>query len=56
MTKYTILLEKGKGNYSSYCPDLPGVVAAAETEEETIALMEESIEMHIAGINDETED
>lgn len=53
MTKYTILLEKGKGNYSAYCPDLPGVVAAAETEEETITLMREAIEMHIAGMKED---
>ncbi len=55
MTKYAIIIEKGEGDYSAYCPNLPGAVAAAETEEETIALMEEAIEMHIAGMDDETE-
>jgi predicted RNase H-like HicB family nuclease len=29
MAKYTIIIEKGEGNYSAYCPDLPGVVSAA---------------------------
>ena len=38
-TDYTIIIEKGDGNYSACCPDLPGVVAAAETEEETAELM-----------------
>jgi predicted RNase H-like HicB family nuclease len=47
MTKYAIIIEKGEGNYSAYAPDLPGVVAAAETEEETIDLMREAIEFHI---------
>jgi len=35
MPNYTIIIEKGDPNYSAYCPDLPGVAAAAETEEET---------------------
>jgi len=39
MTKYTIIIESGEGNFSAYAPDLPGVVAAGETEEETITLM-----------------
>ena len=30
MTGYTIIIEKGDPNYSAYCPDLPGVVAAAD--------------------------
>jgi len=35
MIDYTIIFEKGDGNCSACCPDLPGVAAAAETEEET---------------------
>ena len=27
MTDYTIIIEKGDGNCSACCPDLPGVVA-----------------------------
>ena len=50
MTEYTIIIEKGEGNYSAYCPDLPGVAAAAETEEETIELMREAIEFHLEGL------
>jgi predicted RNase H-like HicB family nuclease len=50
MAKYTIIIEKGEGNYSAYCPDLPGVVSAAETEEETTELMKEAIEFHLEGL------
>lgn len=39
MAKYTIIIEKGEVNYSAYCPYLPGVVSAAETEEEMVELM-----------------
>jgi predicted RNase H-like HicB family nuclease len=53
MTRYTILIEKGEGNFSAYAPDLPGVVAAGETEEETAKLMEEAIELHIEGLKED---
>jgi len=53
MTKYTIIIESGEGNFSAYAPDLPGVVAAGETEEETITLMEEAIELHIEGLKED---
>ncbi len=53
MTKYTIIIEKGEGNYSAYCPDLPGVVAASETEVETVELMKEAIEFHLEGLKEE---
>ena len=50
MPDYTIIIEKGDGNCSAYCPDLPGVVAAAKTEEETAELMREAIEFHLEGL------
>lgn len=53
MAKFTILIEKGDGNYSAYCPDLPGVVAAGETEEETAELMKEAIEFHLEGLKED---
>ena len=52
MAKYTIIIEKGEGNYSAYCPDLPGVVSAAETEEETAELMKEAIKFHLDGLKE----
>jgi predicted RNase H-like HicB family nuclease len=54
MAKYAIIIEKGEGNYSAYAPDLPGVAAAAETEEGTIDLMREAIEFHIQGLKEDT--
>jgi predicted RNase H-like HicB family nuclease len=53
MTNYTIIIEKGESNYSAYCPDLPGVIAAGETEEETVELMKEAIEFHLEGLKEE---
>jgi len=53
MARYTIIIEKGGKNYSAYCPDLPGVVAAGETEEEIEELMKEAIEFHLDGLKEE---
>ena len=46
MIRYTITIEKGERYFSAYCPDLPGVIAAGETLEETEKLMREAIEFH----------
>ena len=53
MHKYTIIIEKAKGNYSAYCPDLPGCIATGSTIEETIERMKEAIEFHIEGLKEE---
>ena len=53
MTDYTIIIEKGDCDCSAYCPDLPGVVATAETEEETAELMRDAIEFHLEGLKEE---
>ena len=45
--RYTIIIERGPNNFSAYAPDFPGCVAAANTEEETIKLMQEALAMHI---------
>ena len=44
--RYTII-ERGPNSFSAYAPDFPGCVAAADTEEETIKLMQEALAMHI---------
>ena len=53
MSKYTIVIEKAEGNYSAYCPDLPGCIATGRTEEKTIQRMKEAIEFHIEGLREE---
>ena len=52
-TGYAIIIEKGERNYSACCPDLPGVAAAGETEEETAKLMKEAIEFHLEGLKED---
>lgn len=53
MLKYTIIIEKAEGNYSAYCPDLPGCIATGSTVDETIQRMKEAIEFHIEGVKEE---
>ena len=50
MYRFLIVIEKANGNYSAYCPDLPGCVATGKTREETERNMHEIVQMHIQGM------
>jgi len=50
MRRFLIVIEKAKGNYSAYSPDLPGCVATGKTQEETEKNMYEAIKMHVQGL------
>lgn len=47
---YKIEVEGTEGSYSSYCPDLPGVVSCGETRKELLSNMREAIDLHLEGI------
>ena len=47
--KYLIIIEKDGKGCSAYVPDLPGCVAAGETEEEVRELIHEGIQLHLKG-------
>ncbi len=53
MSKYTIVIEKADGNYSAYCPDLPGCIATGATVEETTERIRQAIQFHIEGLKAE---
>jgi predicted RNase H-like HicB family nuclease len=49
MTGYVVVFEGDEqSGYSAYSPDLPGVVAAGATRNETESLMREAMVEHIA--------
>jgi predicted RNase H-like HicB family nuclease len=50
MYRFLIIIEKAKGNYSAYCPDLPGCIATGKTQSEAARNMHEAVELHIAGM------
>lgn len=54
--EYTIVIEKAEGNYSSYCPDLPGCVSTGSTPEETKENMREAIKAHIELMEEQGEE
>ena len=51
--RYVIVIEKGPTSFGAYVPDLPGCVAAAETEEEVVTLVREAIEFHLEAMRHE---
>ena len=51
--RYLVVVEKGPTSYGAYVPDLPGCVAAGETQDEVLSLIREAIELHLEGLKDE---
>jgi predicted RNase H-like HicB family nuclease len=51
--RYTIVIEKGPASFGAYVPDLPGCVAAAETEKEVRQLIREAIEFQLEGVRED---
>lgn len=51
--QYAIVIEKDGEGYGAYVPDLPGCVAAGDTEEEVRQLIREAIEFHLEGLRED---
>jgi len=51
--KYTVVIEKGSESFGAYVPDLPGCIAAGQSREEVIKLIQEAIEFHIQGMKED---
>ena len=45
--QYAILIAKTNNGYSAYAPDLPGCVAAADTQAEVEALLRKATVLHL---------
>jgi predicted RNase H-like HicB family nuclease len=53
--RYAVVIEHGETGFGAYVPDLPGCVAAAETREEVVRLIQDAIEFHIEGLKENGE-
>jgi predicted RNase H-like HicB family nuclease len=53
--RYAVLIEKGDTSYGAYVPDLPGCIAAGETDEEVKRLIHDAIEFHLEGLKESGE-
>jgi predicted RNase H-like HicB family nuclease len=48
--RYAVVVEKGRGGYGAYVPDLPVCVAVAKTEAGVRRRIQEAIAFHIRGL------
>ena len=48
-----VVIEKGPTSFGAYVPDIPGCIAAGETEQEVLLLIQEAIDFHLEGIKEE---
>ncbi len=53
MNRFLIVIERARGNYSAYSPDLPGCVATGTTRAQATRRMHQAIEMHVAGLRED---
>jgi predicted RNase H-like HicB family nuclease len=53
--RYAVVIEKGAKGFGAYAPDVPGCVAAAQTREEVVKLIQDAIEFHIEGLKEDGE-
>jgi len=53
MKKFLVVYEKTSTGYSSYVPDLPGVVATGKTKSITERNIFEAIQFHLEGLKEE---
>lgn len=51
--RYLVVLEQGPSSFGAYVPDLPGCIAAGESEQEALQLIQEAIEFHLEGLKEE---
>jgi len=50
---YLVIYEKGPTSWGAYVPDLPGCVAAGETQEEVRELIKGAIDLHLRGMRED---
>lgn len=51
--RYMVIIEQGETSFGAYVPDLPGCIAAGDTEQEVLELIQEAIEFHLEGLKDD---
>ncbi len=48
--KYAVVIEQGPDSFGAYVPDLPGCIAVAGSRAEAVQLIQEAIEIHLQGL------
>ena len=50
--KYSVVIEKTDNGYSAYAPDLPGCIAAGDSQTEAEELIREAIITHLESLRE----
>jgi predicted RNase H-like HicB family nuclease len=53
MAKFLVIIEKGEHNYGAYSPDVPGCASVGHTREEVQRRIQEALEFHFEGMQEE---
>ncbi|MGH7353929.1 MAG: type II toxin-antitoxin system HicB family antitoxin [Candidatus Rokuibacteriota bacterium] len=48
--RYGVVIEKAKGNYSAYVPDLPGCVVSGRTVKAVSREIRKAVRFHVQGL------
>ncbi len=56
MSEYVVIYEQTPAAWGAYCPDFPGLGAAAASRDEVERLMKEAIDLHIESLRKHGED
>jgi predicted RNase H-like HicB family nuclease len=54
MISYAVVMERASDRgYGAWCPDLPGCVSLADTEDAVLAETRQATELHLAGLRED---
>ena len=53
--RYLVIIEKGESSWGAHVPDLPGCIAVAETRQEVITLIKDTIDFHLERLREHGE-
>jgi predicted RNase H-like HicB family nuclease len=56
VSEYLVIYEQSPAGWGAYCPDLPGLGAAASSREEVERLIKEAIDLHIESLREHGEE
>jgi predicted RNase H-like HicB family nuclease len=48
--KFAVVIEKGRGSYGAYVPDLPGCAVVGSSRRQAESRIRKAIEMHLSGM------
>jgi predicted RNase H-like HicB family nuclease len=56
MKRHLVVVEASGENYSAYSPDVPGCIAAGDTVEEVLDLMQDALKYHLEALAQQGEE